>query len=189
MPAPRRPAPPPWTPEQAERALADYTRVGIKSLAALYGLGRRDLRDRLVAAGAAVRGRDVPAEAVPVALAMMRAGASYPEIRRATGLSDTTVRRHARRAGVVYAPAECPHAANARRRWADPAQRGAQAEVARRIGLAGAVQTPDARRARWEACNPHLADFTRAELAEYKFLRAKGFARDEALALLGPGDA
>lgn len=130
----------------------------------------------------------VPADKIEAALAMMREGASYPQIRRATGLNDSTVRRHASRVGVAYAPAECPHAANARRRWADPAQRRAQAEVSRRVGLAAAAQTPDARRARWEARNPHLADLTRERLAEYRFLRVKEFTRAEALALLGPGD-
>lgn len=131
--------------------------------------------------------RRVPADKMEAALAMMRAGASYPQIRAATGLCDKTVARHARRAGVSYAPRECPHAVNARRRWADPAQRRAQAEVARRIGLADAAQTPDARRARWEARSPHLVGLTRAQLAEYRFLRAKEFARDEALALLASG--
>lgn len=131
--------------------------------------------------------RRIPAEKIEAALAMMRAGASYPQIKAATGLYSKTIARHAERAGVLYAPRECPHAANARRRWADPAQRSAQAEVARRGGLSRTSQTPDARRARWEARNPHLADLAPAQLAEYRFLRAKELTRDEALALIAAG--
>lgn len=185
---PRRRAPvPAWTPEQTRRAVDDYARMGIEPLAALHGLDRREMRRRLVAAGVEIRRQDVPAEAVARALDMLRGGASYPQVRAATGLDPATVRRHARKARVPYAPAECPHAANARRRWADLAQRAAQAEVARRVGLHGASQTPAARRARWEARNPHLAGLTSAQLAEYRFLRRKELPRDEALALLGAG--
>lgn len=193
MPAHRRPAAPPWTPEQAERALADYARMGIEPMAALYRLGKRDLRARLVAAGAEIRRQSVSAEAVEKALAMMRDGAGYPQITRETGLSATTVRHHARRAGVTYAPAECPHAANAHRRWADPAQRERHGEMSRTLMRSPAFRESSLRglRTAWAERFPHMARLTPAQLAEFRRYRTKGFPIAEALRLVGadPADA
>lgn len=52
---PRRPAPPPWTPEQTRDAAAVYARMGLRALGARLGMCHRVVRRRLVAAGVQIR--------------------------------------------------------------------------------------------------------------------------------------